>query len=92
MIRVAVLDDHAAVRAGLEAILGAAPEMVSVGSAHDEAQHNDHVGASGATVADIGHGLILAGAQVMRHRQIPVIRQARRGAVGLRQSAFELRA
>jgi two-component system NarL family response regulator len=36
-IRVAVLDDHASVRAGLEAILGAAPGMVSVGSAHDEA-------------------------------------------------------
>jgi DNA-binding NarL/FixJ family response regulator len=35
-IRVAVLDDHAAVRAGLEAILGAAPDMVSVGSAQDE--------------------------------------------------------
>ncbi len=69
MIRVAVLDDHAAVRAGLEAILGAAPEMVSV-----------------------GHGLMLAGAQVMRHCRIPVIRQARRGAAGLRQSAFELRA
>jgi chemotaxis response regulator CheB len=38
VIRVAVLDDHAAVRAGLEAILGAAPEMVSVGSAQDEAE------------------------------------------------------
>jgi hypothetical protein len=33
-----VLDDHAAVRAGLEAILGAAPDMVSVGSAHGEAE------------------------------------------------------
>jgi DNA-binding NarL/FixJ family response regulator len=38
VIRVAVLDDHAAVRAGLEAILGAAPEVVSVGSAQDEAE------------------------------------------------------
>ena len=38
MIRVAVLDDHAAVRAGLEVILGAAPEMVSVGSAQDDAE------------------------------------------------------
>ncbi len=38
LIRVAVLDDHAAVRAGLEAILGAAPDMVSVGSAHGEAE------------------------------------------------------
>jgi DNA-binding NarL/FixJ family response regulator len=37
-IRVAVLDDHAAVRAGLEAILGSAPGMVSVGSAHGEAE------------------------------------------------------
>ena len=37
-IRVAVLDDHAAVRAGLAAIVGAAPDMVSVGSAHDEAE------------------------------------------------------
>jgi DNA-binding NarL/FixJ family response regulator len=37
-IRVAVLDDHAAVRAGLGAILGSAPDMVSVGAAHDEAQ------------------------------------------------------
>jgi DNA-binding NarL/FixJ family response regulator len=38
LIRVAVLDDHAAVRAGLEAILGSAPDMVSVGSAHGEAE------------------------------------------------------
>jgi hypothetical protein len=38
VIRVAVLDDHAAVRAGLKAIVGAAPEMVSVGSAQDEAE------------------------------------------------------
>lgn len=37
-IRVAVLDDHAAVRAGLEAILGSAPDMVSVGSARGEAE------------------------------------------------------
>jgi len=37
-IRVAVLDDHAAVRAGLEAILDSAPDMVSVGSAHGEAE------------------------------------------------------
>jgi len=37
-IRVAVLDDHAAVRAGLEAILGAAPGIVPVGSAHGEAE------------------------------------------------------
>jgi DNA-binding NarL/FixJ family response regulator len=36
--RVAVLDDHAAVRAGLEAIVGSAPGMVSVGSAHGEAE------------------------------------------------------
>lgn len=38
LIRVAMLDDHAAVRAGLEAIVGSAPGMVSVGSAHDEAE------------------------------------------------------
>lgn len=38
LIRVAVLDDHAAVRAGLAAIVGAAPDMVSVGSAHDETE------------------------------------------------------
>jgi DNA-binding NarL/FixJ family response regulator len=38
LIRVAALDDHAAVRAGLEAILGSAPDMVSVGSAHGEAE------------------------------------------------------
>jgi DNA-binding NarL/FixJ family response regulator len=38
LIRVAVLDDHAAVRAGLEAIVGSASDMVSVGSAHDEAE------------------------------------------------------
>lgn len=37
MIRVAVLDDHATVRAGLEAIVGAARDMVWVGSAKDEA-------------------------------------------------------
>jgi DNA-binding NarL/FixJ family response regulator len=37
-IRVAVLDDHAAVRAGLEAIVGSAPGMVSVGSARGEAE------------------------------------------------------
>jgi DNA-binding NarL/FixJ family response regulator len=37
-IRVAVLDDHTAVRAGLQAILGSAPGMVSVGSANDEAE------------------------------------------------------
>ena len=36
LIRVAVLDDHAAVRAGVEAILGAAPDMVPVGSASGE--------------------------------------------------------
>ena len=38
LIRVAALDDHAAVRAGLEAIVSSAPGMVSVGSAHDEAE------------------------------------------------------
>jgi DNA-binding NarL/FixJ family response regulator len=37
-IRVAVLDDHAAVRAGLAAILGSAPDMVFVGSAHGESE------------------------------------------------------
>jgi DNA-binding NarL/FixJ family response regulator len=37
-IRVAVLDDHAAVRAGLVAILGSAPGLVSVGSARGEAE------------------------------------------------------
>ena len=37
-IRVAVLDDHTAVRAGLQAILGAAPGIVPVGSANDEAE------------------------------------------------------
>lgn len=36
LIGVAVLDDHAAVRAGLEAIIGAAPDMASVGSASGE--------------------------------------------------------
>jgi hypothetical protein len=34
LIRVAVLDDHAAVRAGLKTILDSAPDMVSVGAAH----------------------------------------------------------
>jgi DNA-binding NarL/FixJ family response regulator len=38
LIRVAVLDDHAAVRAGLQAIVDSTPGMVSVGSAHDEAE------------------------------------------------------
>ncbi|HEX6582469.1 MAG TPA: response regulator transcription factor [Thermoleophilaceae bacterium] len=33
-----MLDDHTAVRAGLQAILGAAPGMVPVGSANDEAE------------------------------------------------------
>jgi DNA-binding NarL/FixJ family response regulator len=37
LIRVAVLDDHVAVRAGLEAIVGSASGIVSIGSAHDEA-------------------------------------------------------
>lgn len=36
LVRVAVLDDHAAVRAGLEAILGTEPDMVPVGSASGE--------------------------------------------------------
>jgi DNA-binding NarL/FixJ family response regulator len=36
MIRVAVLDDHPAVRAGLDAILEAEPDLVSVGFAADE--------------------------------------------------------
>jgi DNA-binding NarL/FixJ family response regulator len=36
MIRVAVLDDHPAVRAGLEAILAAEPDLIPVGSAADE--------------------------------------------------------
>ena len=38
LIRVAALDDHAAVRAGLDAILGSAPGIVSVGSARGEAE------------------------------------------------------
>jgi DNA-binding NarL/FixJ family response regulator len=38
MIRVAVLDDHAAVRAGLEAILAPEPDLIPVGSAADEEQ------------------------------------------------------
>ena len=38
LIRVAVLDDHTAVRAGLEAILGSVTDMVAVGSAHGEAE------------------------------------------------------
>jgi DNA-binding NarL/FixJ family response regulator len=38
MIRVAVLDDHPAVRAGLEAILAAQPDVVPVGSASNEEQ------------------------------------------------------
>ena len=37
-IRVAVLDDHAAIRAGLKAILGSAPDMLPVGSARSEAE------------------------------------------------------
>jgi DNA-binding NarL/FixJ family response regulator len=36
MIRVAVLDDHPAVRAGLDAILEPEPDLVAVGSAADE--------------------------------------------------------
>ena len=36
MIRVAVLDDHPAVRVGLDAILAAEPDLVSVGFAADE--------------------------------------------------------
>jgi DNA-binding NarL/FixJ family response regulator len=36
MIRVAVLDDHPAVRAGLHAILEPEPDLVAVGSAADE--------------------------------------------------------
>jgi DNA-binding NarL/FixJ family response regulator len=36
MIRIAVLDDHPAVRAGLDAILESEPDLVSVGSAADE--------------------------------------------------------
>jgi DNA-binding NarL/FixJ family response regulator len=36
LIGVAVLDDHAAVRAGLDAIIGAAPDMAPVGSASGE--------------------------------------------------------
>jgi DNA-binding NarL/FixJ family response regulator len=36
MIRVAVLDDHPAVRAGLQAILAPEPDLVAVGSAADE--------------------------------------------------------
>jgi DNA-binding NarL/FixJ family response regulator len=35
MIRVAVLDDHPAVRAGLEAILAREPDLIAVGSAAD---------------------------------------------------------
>jgi DNA-binding NarL/FixJ family response regulator len=35
MIRVAVLDDHPAVRAGLEAILAREPDLIGVGSAAD---------------------------------------------------------
>jgi DNA-binding NarL/FixJ family response regulator len=38
MIRVAVLDDHPAVRVGLEAILAAQPDLVPVGSAAGEEQ------------------------------------------------------
>ncbi len=38
MIRVAVLDDHPAVRAGLDAILAAQPDLVPVGSASGEEQ------------------------------------------------------
>lgn len=36
LVGVAVLDDHAAVRAGLAAIIGAAPDMAPVGSASGE--------------------------------------------------------
>jgi DNA-binding NarL/FixJ family response regulator len=38
MIRVAVLDDHPAVRAGVEAILAQEPDLIAVGSAGDEEQ------------------------------------------------------
>jgi DNA-binding NarL/FixJ family response regulator len=38
MIRVAVLDDHPAVRAGVQAILSPEPDLVSVGSAASEDQ------------------------------------------------------
>lgn len=38
LIRVGVLDDHEAVRIGLKAILGSAPGMVPVGSAHGETE------------------------------------------------------
>jgi DNA-binding NarL/FixJ family response regulator len=38
MIRVAVLDDHPAVRAGLQAILAPEPDLIAVGSAADEEQ------------------------------------------------------
>jgi DNA-binding NarL/FixJ family response regulator len=38
MIRVAVLDDHPAVRAGLQAILATEPDLIPVGSAADEEQ------------------------------------------------------
>lgn len=38
LIRVAVLDDHAAVRAGVESILALEPDMVSAGAASGEAE------------------------------------------------------
>jgi DNA-binding NarL/FixJ family response regulator len=38
MIRVAVLDDHPAVRAGVQAILAPEPDLISVGSAANEEQ------------------------------------------------------
>lgn len=38
LIRVAVLDDHAAIRAGLGAMLGAEPDLVAVGAASGEAE------------------------------------------------------
>ncbi|MGH2920154.1 MAG: response regulator [Solirubrobacteraceae bacterium] len=38
MIRVAVLDDHPAVRAGVQAILAPQPDLIAVGSAADEEQ------------------------------------------------------
>jgi DNA-binding NarL/FixJ family response regulator len=38
MIRVALLDDHPAVRAGLEAILAQEPDLIAVGSAANEEQ------------------------------------------------------
>jgi hypothetical protein len=61
-------------------------ETASEDAARRASPHDDYVGATGATIADIGHGSVLLGSMgapmvasrvVMRHRRIPVIRWPR---------------